>query len=196
MTLFFSLWPDERTRAGLIERAESIKQQHPTILNWFEPARYHLSLHAVRAKPEHEIAWIDKARTAAAQVRAAAFELCIDRAGSFPNPDRTPWWLGCAQTPEGLTLLWRELRDGLRHRDVPLFASPLTPHVTMTYNARRDLPEQPVRPLNWAVRDFVLLRSRQGDPNVRGSSIAYEELGRWPLNRGPGHAPQRDLWDN
>lgn len=196
MTLFFSLWPDEQTRAGLLERTDLIKQQHPTSRSWFEAARYHLTLHAVSAKPEHETAWIDKARTAAAQVRVAPFELRIDKAGSFPNQDRMPWWLGCTQTPEGLALLWRELRDALRHRGVPLFTSPLTPHVTVSYSAERDLPEQPVPPLNWAVRDFVLLRSRQGDPTVRGSSLAYEELGRWPLKRGPDHAPQRDLWDN
>lgn len=196
MTLFFSLWPDEQTRAGLVERTELIRQQHPTTPKWFEADRYHLTLHAVSAEPEHETAWIAKARTAAAQVRADPFDLCVDQAGSFPNPDRIPWWLGCTQTPEGLAVLWRELRDGLRHRGVPLSATPLRPHVTITYNARCDLPEQPVPPLNWPVRDFVLLRSRQGDPNVRGSSLAYEELGRWPLNCGPGHAPQRDLWDN
>jgi 2'-5' RNA ligase len=196
VTLFFSLWPDELARAGLADRAELIRRQHPTPGAWFEAARYHLTLHAVKAKPEHEAAWMDKTRTAAAQVRAAPFELRIDQAGSFPNQERIPWWLGCTQTPPGLTLLWRELRDVLKQHGVPVFSNPLTPHLTLVYNARRDLPERPVPPLTWAVRDFVLLRSRQGDPNERGSSLAYELLGRWPLNGGPDHAPQRDLWDN
>ena len=196
MTLFFALWPDDATRAGLIERAGLIKQQQPTAGTWFDADRYHLTLHAVKAKPEHETAWIDKARAAAAQLQAAPFDLQVDRAGSFPNQDRIPWWLGCTQTPEGLRLLWRELRDGLRHRGVPLFATALTPHLTLIYNARRELPGRPVPPLTWAVRDFVLLRSRQGDPSEKGSSLAYELLGRWPLNGGTDHAPQRDLWDN
>ena len=196
MTLFFALWPDDRTRSDLIERADRIKQQHPTPGAWFGSDRYHLTLHTVNATPQHEAAWIDKARTAAAQLRAAPFELCIDQAGSFPNKDRIPWWLGCTQTPEGLKSLWRELRDGLKQHSVPLHAGRLTPHLTLVYNAQRDLPEHPVPALNWAVQDFVLLRSRQGTENERGSSLVYELLGRWPLNRGPDHAPQRDLWDN
>lgn len=196
MTLFFALWPDDKTRAGLIERAELVKKQCPTTGRWFDPDRYHLTLHAVDATPQNEAAWLDKAKAAAVQMRTAPFDLRIDQAGSFPNKGQIPWWLGCSQTPEGLQSLWRELRDSLKQHGVPLFTSRLTPHLTLIYSAQRDLPARPVPSLAWTVQDFVLLRSRQGNVSERGSSLAYELIDRWPLNRGPDHAPQRDLWDN
>ena len=46
--------------------------------------------------------------------------------------------------------------------------------MTLCYS-RQAVPEQPVPPLEWTVRRFVLLH------NLRGSPGPYEVLGEWPL---------------
>ncbi len=193
MTLFFALVPDAATLGGLVERRDLLRGQHPTPGRWFDSGRYHLTLHAIGATTTAESAWIAKAQAAAGHLRAAPFELRIDQAGSFPLKDHVPWWLGCASTPEPLKQLWRELRDGLKQQGVPLMGSRLTPHLTLIYSAQRDLPQRPVPPLDWPVRDFVLLQTQT---TADGVSF-YAELGRWALSgRGTSHAPQLDLWDN
>jgi 2'-5' RNA ligase len=45
-----------------------------------------------------------------------------------------------------------------------------TPHVTLLYD-RRNVEEQPIEPISWTVREFVLIHSMQG----------HTHLARWPL---------------
>jgi RNA 2',3'-cyclic 3'-phosphodiesterase len=49
----------------------------------------------------------------------------------------------------------------------------ITPHVTLTYHGCR-LEEQPIDPICWTIRDFVLVLSL-----IRRTK--YVELGRWQL---------------
>jgi 2'-5' RNA ligase len=48
-----------------------------------------------------------------------------------------------------------------------------TPHLTLLYDKRR-LPLQPVQPLRWLVREFVLVRSYLGQTR-------YQMEGCWAL---------------
>ena len=76
-----------------------------------------------------------------------------------------------AQEPNWVhAALWSQVRglDGVPH------APHITPHMTLCYS-RQAVPEQPVPPLEWTVRRFVLLH------NLRGSPGPYEVLGEWPL---------------
>jgi 2'-5' RNA ligase len=49
------------------------------------------------------------------------------------------------------------------------------PHVTLLYDAR-NVTVQPVDPLGWTVREFVLVHSLLGQTR-------YRVLGRWTLGR-------------
>jgi len=48
-----------------------------------------------------------------------------------------------------------------------------TPHLTLLYDARR-VDEQPIDPIRWTVREFVLVHSLLGQTR-------YIPLGKWPL---------------
>ena len=72
------------------------------------------------------------------------------------------------------------------------------PHLTIARNAKIVLPPTPIEPIEWAVDEFVLIRSRLDLQPVR-----YDVIGRWPLQgpsggAGPaspsGAAPQLDLF--
>jgi 2'-5' RNA ligase len=61
------------------------------------------------------------------------------------------------------------LRNGLRH----LVRTSFMPHVTLLYD-RQNVDEQPIEPISWMVREFVLIRSlyRRTTPYSRSAVAA------------------------
>jgi hypothetical protein len=72
---------------------------------------------------------------------------------------------------DGVAALQQALGGVLAKAGLAARRSP--PHLTLLYDVRR-VEEQPVAPIGWTVREFVLVHSRLG----RG---LYKSLGRWPL---------------
>ncbi len=116
------------------------------------------------------------ARRAAARVQAPAFELVLDRAGSFPIAS-APCFLGCTIVPPGLQALWDALERELAAESVAVRGvRERVPHVTVRRGVKPPWPDAPLpAPVRWPVRDFHLLRSDLLD------GFAYEQLDRWPL---------------
>lgn len=176
--LFFALCPDSGVRARIVDAAAALKEAQAPRGRWIAPHRYHLTLQFLGdfdAWPESLVERATAAATAAA-VATPAFELRLDRAGSFRNR-AIPWWLGCVHVPDGLQQLWEGLGRALAHADVRVARSDggLEPHVTILRDAGRALPSTPIAPIRWPVRQFMLLQS------VLGPRSAYRELGRWTL---------------
>ena len=172
MRLFFALWPDEHVRDGIDAAAASLRTTHAPRGRWIAHPRWHLTLQFLGDVPA-SIAG-DAAR-AADTVRAEAFDLTLDTAGSFRNRD-IPWWLGCTHTPPALRHLHETLgaalrQAGVRHDD----RKPLVAHVTVLRDADRVLPPTPIASVPWPVRDFVLVHS------VLGGKAEYRVIGRWAL---------------
>lgn len=174
--LFFALWPDDATRRAIADEAAALRQASVATARWTQPARYHLTLQFLGDSSELRPDVVDAAQRAAATVSAPAFDLPLDRVGSFRNKS-IPWWLGCRHTPDGLTVLWERLGAALLKGRVRTEAShSLRPHVTIARDAQRMLSGEETLPsVNWRVDAFVLIHSELGARN------AYTVLDRWRL---------------
>jgi len=171
--IFFGLMPDETTRGRMVEAVDSLRAGRETRGRWLKPARYHMTLHFLGTfsiLPEDRVA---AAMRAAGTLRTPAFELVLDRAGCFPGGIG---WLGCAHVAAPLQQLWEELRQALAREHVASRGhARFTPHVTVLRDAREPMPEAPVEPIRWAVREVMLIDSQLGDRNE------YRPLGGWRL---------------
>lgn len=170
--LFFALSPDAAVRDQIAEAAAALRVAHTPRGRWINEQRYHLTLQFLgdfNALPRDDVA---AAKQAASQVQVPAFDLPLDRVGGFANSH--VWWLGCATMPDGLQRLWAALGLALAKAGVRTRGShTLAPHVTVLRNAAAMLPSTPIPPVQWRVREFVLIHSNNPKP--------YEMLGRWTL---------------
>ena len=173
--LFFALWPDDAVRRAIADTAEALRREQAPRGRWSNPDRYHMTLQFMgdhRPFPED---MVRRAMDAAARLAVPAFALRLDRAGSFRKRS-APWWLGCSARPGGLQRLWDDLSALLQEARVPYQSDrPLVPHVTILRAAHASLPNTPIPPVHWQVRDVVLVDS------VQGPRSEYRVLGRWPL---------------
>lgn len=174
--LFFALWPDDAVRQRMAGAAAMLRSQYAPRGRWLGAHRYHLTLRFLGEFDRVPPTLADAALAAADTLRLAAFDLPLDRAGSFRGS--RVWWLGCEQVPDGLQQLWRDLglalgKAGVRMKD----SHSLTPHVTLLRDAAESLPDTAIEPIAWPVREFVLIHSQLGNRN------AYDILRRWPLDQ-------------
>ncbi len=181
--LFFALWPDDATRGACAEAARQLRLRMQPRGEPSAVACYHLTLlflgDYVPALAEAA------ARQAAALVRARPFTLRFDHAGCFRNA-QVPWWLGSREPPSALQQLHDRLRETMLRAQVPVQPTRFSPHLTVHRNAGAPLPPTLIAPVDWAVCEFVLLRSRRG-----AGSDDYERLGAWPLDpQAPETLPQ------
>ncbi|RDZ28259.1 RNA 2',3'-cyclic phosphodiesterase [Lysobacter silvisoli] len=176
--LFFALLPDAATRARIADQASALRDRHQAGGRLIGAHRYHLTLQFLGDADRFDEQRAQAAQTAGAGVVASAFDLPLDRAGSFRNRS-IPWWLGCERTPPQLQALWERLGLALAKRGVRVEGgSALTPHVTIVRDAAGALhPPVGIEPILWRVRDFALIHSQLGSRN------AYTVLGQWPLAR-------------
>lgn len=172
--LFFGLMPDDTTCKRMAEAVDRLRSHHAPHGRWLKPHRLHMTLHflgSFQPLPEDLVA---HARNAASEVQAPAFNLVLDQAGSFAR--NRVGWLGCSQLDAGLQQLWEGLRQALGKARVKIDgAQQFKPHVTVLRDAREPLPPQPIEPIVWPVRKFVLIDSQLGSRNV------YEAMGSWQL---------------
>jgi 2'-5' RNA ligase len=119
---------------------------------------------------------VDDACAAAEGVALDAFDARFDRVGSFAGrPGKHPFvLLGAGDTP-GLGALHASLGARLAAAGLGRRERAFVPHVTLLYDAR-NVTVQPVDPLGWTVREFVLVHSLLGQTR-------YRVLGRWTLGR-------------
>lgn len=171
--LFFALVPDDAMRRQMARTVEHLRSTHAPHGRWLKPERYHLTLHFLGTFSDLPAERIASACKAAEAVGVPAFDLMLDRAGHF---SQGIGWLGCAQTGAPLQRLWEELRKALAHARIGVQGhAAFKPHVTVLRDARNAWAEQPIEPVTWSVREFMLIDS------VLGSHSEYRTLGRWSL---------------
>jgi 2'-5' RNA ligase len=177
--LFFAIIPSPQSAAQIEQRMQDFRGEfglkgEPLATDHFHVTLYYLGAH--RGVPRGIVA---KASETAASVRVAPFEVTFDRARSFSGKGGSrPFVLGSSRNLAELQALQQALRVALRRAGLDNWAQPaFTPHVTLLYDSLR-VPEQPIEPVRWTVREFVLMRSLLG-------MSRYEMLGRWPLQDLP-----------
>jgi 2'-5' RNA ligase len=174
--LFFALWPDAATRDAIDAVARRLDAEHAPKGRGIRPHRYHLTLQFLGEFPEVPPHLLQAIERAANRVQTQAFDLDLDRAGSFPIRS-APCWLGCNRMPDGLRRLWEALGEALAREAVRVRSGKtLTPHVTVIRDAHHLWPALDVTPpVHWKIDAFTLLRSDIQQQH------AYTELGTWSL---------------
>lgn len=173
--LFFAVMPPppEATRVAALAqelrgRFELRGRPRPT-------AHLHVTLHHLgdfAGVPQQRV---DAACLAAADVVAGAFEARFDRVGSFAGRvGKHPFVLLGAEGATGLHGLHAALGERLASAGLGRRERAFVPHVTLLYDART-IPTQPVEPMAWPVREFLLIHSLLG-------RTEYRVLGRWSLS--------------
>lgn len=169
--LFFALWPGQGIRGQIIAATDELCARYPIEGRRLNPERYHLTLKFigdnVPARAEAS------ALKVAADIIAPPFGLQLDQAGSFRNND-IPIWLGPSQVPPALAYLAESLGRAFGERPRRGSGS-FKPHLTILRNAAAQLPTQAIRPIEWPVQGFVLIRS------VFRPQADYEVLQHYPL---------------
>ena len=163
--LFFALWPDPVLKAAIAGAART--PARAVTGRRVRDENLHLTvlfLGAVAAEAEARLV------QAAARVRAPAFELVLDRVGSFFRA--RVLWVGASQAPAPLGELRRQLEAAAAGAGAKFDAKPLVPHVTCYRDVRQNLDPAPVEPLRWPVRSFALVLSAGGQ---------YHVVSQWPL---------------
>ena len=173
--LFFAALPPPDAGHVIHALAESQKHAHGFDGTLIKPEHLHVTLFHLGdwiALPEELIA---QAGAAAASVAAPDFEVVFDKLASFRNRTGVrPFVLTGPSEP------WRPLRLALGQtlKQMGLGAAvhdldDFTPHVTLLRD-EKSAKAQKIAPINWRVRDFVLVQSLLG-------KTTHIHLGRWPL---------------
>lgn len=170
--LFFALWPDDGVRARIDAAAAAIEREHRPGGRRLRRDRLHLTVQFLGDFAPLPDAVADAARDAASRIDVEAFVLTLDCAGGFRGS--RVGWLGCRQCPPPLHALHDVLGRALAATGLPADTrAGFTPHVTVQRDVHAPFARMPVAPIEWPVREFVLIDSRAGEGYVR--------IGRWPL---------------
>ena len=173
--LFLAVVPDPDTAARIYQRAEIIRRARKLEGDLIRPKHLHATLFLLGewdALPEHIIA---RAAEAAATVKMSPFEVSFDRTMSFSERSNNhPFVLlggaGVERLKKFRQMLGASMmRNGLRH----LVRTNFMPHVTLLYD-KQNVDEQPIEPISWIVREFVLIRSLY-------RRTTHIQEARWPL---------------
>jgi 2'-5' RNA ligase len=179
VNMFFALLPDEEAKAEIIRIGERFVKSHRLGGSSVDIDRLHVTLTPI-GKPDRLRQPLEGALLAAADnVRVTEFDVTLDSAMRFSNAGtdgRFPFVL-CADAPTVETAL--TLRKALAHAQYAqgLFVpgvSSYMPHVTLLYGQGLEAIEQPIPPIRWRAREFVLIRSFFGQSK-------HEVMGRWSL---------------
>ena len=160
--LFLALQPDAGTAGRIAALAARLRTQHGLTGTPQPAGLLHVTLFFMgrfAGVPQELVA---RCCEALAHFRAPSFDVCFDRVLSFGGKSRRPVVLVGGALLAPLHQFQGHMRSvllqaNLSQPDKPAFI----PHVTLL---RDDLqvPEQPVEPVCWTVRDFVLVRSLHG----------------------------------
>ena len=167
--IFFALWPEPETRAGLARLAARV----PLTGRARRVPEYnlHLTLHFIGNVARDSA---DCMRRAARAVQGERFELAIDGVGHFGRA--RVGWLGPSVIPAALRQLHAGLGRELARCGYVAEARDFSPHVTVARKLNKPFEIGAFEALRWKVDNFALVESRSGDSGVR-----YEVLQTYPL---------------
>jgi len=171
--LFLAIFPDSAVALRIVRTAEELRMARGLTAPIQDPSRMHVTLHHLgdfAGVPQDVVA---KASAAAASVRCAPFEAAFDFAQSFRGPaGKLPFVLQGAENGP-LKAFQKKLGDALAKHLLPPDAT-FTPHVTLLRDRVLVEEPQPISPIRWMVREFVLVHSMLG-------KTKHIPLARWPL---------------
>ena len=175
--LFFAVMPDQSAIASINTLTAELKAQHGMTGRPIDERKLHATLCVLGDFPGMPDALIKSASKAAALVADSTlpFKVSFDTAQSFmTGPRHRPLVLTGSEGTIGLNGFYKNLSGALLKTCGLRNQQSYTPHVTLLYDDIAAAPQN-VAPVEWTVREFVLLHSHigQGRP--------YTILARWPF---------------
>ena len=167
--LFFALWPDEAARqklAALAHDVALVAQGKPV-----PGEKIHLTL-AFLGEVGSDLQ--AQAMRAGEETRGVAFDLALDRVGSFRRARVA--WAGCSNPTAPLVELQATLAANLASRGFALEERDFTPHLTLARKIAKPLPPASIPPIGVEATDLALVLSEAGTGR-------YTSLESWPLRR-------------
>lgn len=169
--VFFALWPDEEATSHLAALGHGLAPRGSRLTR---PASLHLTLGFVGSVASEQV---DRLAAVGAGLRAAPFDLSLDRLGFWPQ--RGILWAGCRQTPMPLRRLAEGLAVALREAGFAVdgrAGAALAPHVTLARRMRCSSLPRLETPIRWHVGEFALVES-----HLHPAAASYETLSVFPL---------------
>jgi 2'-5' RNA ligase len=167
--LFFAALPDQATAARIADLAGRLKIGHGLKGRTPRPNHFHVALFHVGHRGGLAPDLIESLSRRAAGVVMPSFKVAFDKVGSFRNG---AFVLRGNDGTFGLAVLHQRLSDTFDGR--PASARPFTPHVTLLRDRER-VEEHAIQPIEWTVREVVLMHSLQG-------RAEHRQLARFALN--------------
>ena len=173
--LFFALFPDPEIAARIAALAQSLRSEHGLHGKALRADRLHVTLHHLGDYAGVPSDVVAQANMAAARLTVAVFETSFDHVSSFSGRSRnSPLVLRGDQGLAPLLAMQGELGECMKMAGLGRWVKGgFTPHVTLLYD-HHSLAMQPVEPIGWMAREFVLVHSELGQTR-------HHVLGRWPL---------------
>jgi 2'-5' RNA ligase len=175
--LFYAIFPDADAAAHIERIAQRLRAEKGLRGKPLQTDRFHMTLNHLGDYWGLPPSILEPALEAGAKVKAAPFEVALDRVESFRNrPRNRPLVMlgdrdGISAVAAFQKLLGKAMEaSGLARQVERRF----TPHVTLLYDdhgLREQLLDNQIR---WTAREFVLVHSLLG-------KTQHNVLGRWPL---------------
>ena len=164
--LFFSIFPDPSAAVRIANTAQRFCRAYGLKGNPLLTERFHVSVQGIGDYDGLPRSIVHKAMEAGAAVRAMSFDVAFDRIKSFSSNNALV--LGGGNGVDGLVMFHQSLRMEMLKSGLSV-RSNFTPHITLLYDDGH-LDEQPIHPIRWTVREFVLVHSLIGSTKhvVRG----------------------------
>jgi 2'-5' RNA ligase len=169
--LFLAVLPDAETSARIAETARHLRISHGLAGKPLRPEHFLVTLRGIEGSGGLSLDRIETVKERVARVVMPSFRVGFDRAESFKNGALV---LRGEDGVIGLEILQQRLSDAFDGR--PRKARPFTPHVTLLRDGHR-VPEQRIEPIEWTVREVVLVHSLIG-------RTTHRHIARWTLGDG------------
>jgi RNA 2',3'-cyclic 3'-phosphodiesterase len=178
--LFFAIRPDVGATGRLTGLMERLRRDGILPGRSVEPDRLHITLHHLGDFDDQiPPSLVPTASLAAATVRMQPFGVAFDRVGGTIGP-----LLLRASDGAGALRLFRKtlsealIKAGLRRH----VASAFNPHMTLSYDFG-DTPEQTMEPIDWTIREFVLIESLcSASTNILNEAAGHSAVNRASYN--------------
>jgi len=169
--LFLAVLPDAETATRIAETARHLRISHGLAGKPLRPEHFHVTLRLVDQGFGFSPDTVASVKEHIARAVMPSFRVGFDRAESFKNGALV---LRGNDGVIGLEILQQRLSDALDGR--PGKAHRFTPHVTLLRDDYR-VPEQRIEPIEWTVREVVLVHSLIG-------RTTHRHIARWSLGDG------------
>ena len=166
--LFLAVLPDPETASRIAQVARHLRIGHGLTGKPLKAEHFHVTLFRVGDGSGLPSGLVESVTERAASVVMPSFRVSFDRALSFSNGALV---LSGDESIIGLEVLQQRLSDALDGRPQP--ARRFTPHLTLLRDGHR-IPEQPIEPISWTVKEVVLVHSLLG-------RTTHRHLARLPL---------------